>query len=70
MAPGDYRVYAYDAEKGYILVVSSILTMGYTWPDTIQFNCVTYSFASNEVMQHWMVGNYGGHAKYVEKTTS
>lgn len=68
MRPGDYRVYAQAEEQvgTSIYVVADILTMGWDWPETISYKGKDYRFKSNEVMEDWMIGNWGGHAKFVE----
>lgn len=64
MGPGDYQIYGVDA--GYLWVVASILTMGWDWPLQIIHRGKTYKFSNNEAMDDWMIGEWGGHAKYVE----
>lgn len=68
MRPGDYRIYAQaDEQVGTsIYVVADILTMGYDWPTTLTYKGAEYKFLRNEVMEDWMIGNHGGHAKYIE----
>jgi len=68
MRPGDYRIYAQaEEQKGTsIYVVADILTMGYDWPPILAYKGVEYKFQRNEVMEPWMIGEWGGHAKYIE----
>lgn len=68
MRPRDYRVYTQEEEKvgTSIYVVADILTMGWDWPPIIIYEGKEYKFLRNEVMEDWMVGNWGGHAKYLE----
>lgn len=64
MGPGDYKIYSIGA--GHLGVVAGILTNGWVWPAEITHREKTYKFATNEVMEDWMIGEWGGHAKYVE----
>lgn len=68
MRPRDYRVYTQEEEQvgTSIYVVADILTMGWDWPPTITYEGKEYKFFRNEAMEDWMIGNWGGHAKYLE----
>ena len=68
MMVDDYRIYAQTEEQigTSIYVVADILTMGWNWPLKLTYRGKEYKFLRNEVMEDWMVGNYGGHAKYIE----
>jgi hypothetical protein len=73
MTPGSWKIYMIDARERkdglkQAYVVADMLESGREWPLTIHDpkNNVEYKFECNEVMQDWMVGNCGGHAKYVE----
>ncbi len=61
----DYRIYASDVNK--MFVVARMSAIGDRWPDTIinPDSGLTYNFKSNEIMEDWMIGNYSGHAKYI-----
>jgi len=64
MQPGDYQIYGVGSD--YIWVVSGLLTYSMEWPDRIVNRGKTYKFGSNEPMDEWMIGVWGGHAKYIE----
>jgi hypothetical protein len=36
------------------------------WPTNLFYIGKVFKFECNEVMKDWMVGEYSGHAKYVE----
>jgi len=64
MGPGDYQIYGVGS--GHLWVVAGILTMGWDCPLQIIHRGKTYKFSNNEPMEDWMIGDWGGHAKYVE----
>ena len=64
MQPGDYQIYGKGSD--HIWVVSGLLTYSMEWPDRITNRGRVYKFASSEPMEEWMVGDWGGHAKYIE----
>jgi hypothetical protein len=64
----DVTVYGvhYDKPLREAMVVARAGTIGMDWPDTIQFDGVTYKYSNNEVMLDWIVEHWGGHARYIE----
>ena len=66
MRKDDYTIF--DLNKtGDMIVLAFYSGMCMKWPDTIHDEKTdeTYKFASNEVLEDWMVGNYSGCAKYI-----
>lgn len=65
-----YKVAYWEREDGLFqaYVVADMLQIGRNWPPIILDGKLgkSYKFECNEVMEDWMVGNYSGHAKYVE----
>jgi len=73
MTDGSWRIYRvafFERDDGLhqAYVVANMLEFGREWPTFIHDpkDDVTYKFECNELMQDWMIGNYSGHAKYVE----
>ena len=73
MTPGSWKIYKVafwerDDKLHQAYVTADMLEIGRDWPTTIQDgkSGSTFKFASNEVMEDWMIGNYSGHARYVE----
>lgn len=64
MARSEFQVYQVD--PGVARVVADILSTGKDWPPLIFRDGQIFKFESNEVMESWMIGEYGGHAKYLE----
>jgi len=73
MNSDSYHVWSAGERRGetpYILVVAEMSAMGMHWPPIIHYEDKIYQFCSNEAMQDWMIGEYSGHAKYVERIKS
>lgn len=49
-------------------ITADMLQHGREWPLVIEDakTGARFSFISNEAMEDWMIGNYSGHAKYLE----
>ncbi len=64
----DFQIYKVslenDKEKESIYAVARFSGMGLDWPRVVKHCGKYYKFASNEVMEDWMIGNYSGHAKF------
>lgn len=60
------EVYIYEVSGPEAFAVSSMLTYSQEWPAILHYIGKSFKFQSNEVMKDWMIGEYGGHAKYVE----
>jgi len=67
MGPEHYMIYS-NRSDGVIYVVADFLTVGWNWPSTIRDDITgeTFGFFCNEPMEDWMIGNCGGHAKYIK----
>jgi hypothetical protein len=70
MAEKDYviRSVHFTEPKHTMYVMAHFSGMSMTWPPLITDGKggKTFKFVCNEVMEDFMVGNYSGHAKYVE----
>lgn len=63
------QIAVYDITNDSLFVVANCDTEGMEWPLTIHDPKleVVYHYKSNETMLDWMIGRYGGHAKYVKE---
>jgi hypothetical protein len=66
MHPTD--IWIYENKGSEVFVVASILSFGMEWPRNLNYVGKVFQFQTNEVMEDWMIGEYGGHAKYIEIT--
>lgn len=64
MHPTDVWVYENDGRE--LRVVANMMCFSMDWPDRLFYIGKTFKFQCNEVMKDWMIGEYSGHAKYVE----
>lgn len=72
MQSGSWRIYKTETQNRagglkHAYVVADMLEISSQWPLIIYDKDGTkYSYISNEAMEDWMVGNFSGHAKYLE----
>jgi len=73
MTDGSWRIYAVAFNErtdglSHAYVTADMLEVGREWPSVIVDGKggKSFQFVCNELMQDWMIGNYSGHAKYVE----
>ena len=73
MTPGSWKIYkvvspTHNGGLRTAFVTADMLEIGREWPIRIRDGKTgsEFTFICNEVMEDWMVGNYSGHAKYLE----
>lgn len=72
MRPGSWKIWKVTSPQKdglrWAYITADMLEFGKDWPLVIEDKKTgaKFSFICNEVMEDWMVGNYSGHAKYLE----